>query len=563
MAITTSGYGVNVLPQAPVVDPRMYAFNPSQILEGANQTLETLGTVDKLRAFKEQQKEQQATRDARIAHIKAISDLAVLQANHEHAIDTAKKTAELAGYGLKTAQDTGSLATLPEEQSLAAAKRGFEGLDVKSKTESYEKDRALADRVKAATAQQLEAEARWRDAEANKANAEAKAGKPTKDEVAIALEKEIGQFAVQAGLPVDTVKELRDSKELNDPKWGGIPIGAEFASLMKIKPDQYANVYEHISPELKAALAGASKKVGLLAPGNIDLSTRPVVHNDDGTVSTLRSISIGTDRGEVLIPTISPDGKQLTNDQAIELFKQTGQHLGVFATPEAATAAAKAISKAQGEKLSPATAKPNVVKVDKDFNIVTPKEEKPKDAAKEEKAQVKEEKEQADHSGIFDAGLVLTQSLKALKNAKTPIEVRAAKRLVGYTLSKFAPMVVPALGRGAGMAVGAATSLPVTAAYEANKYGGQALGALTGKGWEKGENVVGMELRGLNADSMDESTKNAQIDEISQRIRMTMASDRLSEEQKWQEVAKLIDKREMIWTAAERESDNRGNPRGF
>lgn len=84
-------------------------------------------------------------------------------------------------------------------------------------------------------------------------------------------------------------------------------------------------------------------------PGNIDLSKRPIVHNPDGTISTIRSMSVNMDGLEVLLPTLSPDGKQLSDDEAIELYKSTGQHLGKFKTVDEATAFAKALSKHQGE----------------------------------------------------------------------------------------------------------------------------------------------------------------------------------------------------------------------
>ena len=86
---------------------------------------------------------------------------------------------------------------------------------------------------------------------------------------------------------------------------------------------------------------------GMLEAGNIDLTKRPVVKNADGSISTVRSISVNFDGKEVLIPTVSDDGKILSNAKAIEQYKATGRHLGMFRSPGTATAYAEKLHKQQ------------------------------------------------------------------------------------------------------------------------------------------------------------------------------------------------------------------------
>ena len=85
----------------------------------------------------------------------------------------------------------------------------------------------------------------------------------------------------------------------------------------------------------------------MLEPGNIDLTKRPSVPTGDGRFASVRTAGFNFGGKEYNLPTVSDDGRLLSNDEAIAQFRKTGKHLGVYRTPEAAAAAAEALHKDQ------------------------------------------------------------------------------------------------------------------------------------------------------------------------------------------------------------------------
>lgn len=94
---------------------------------------------------------------------------------------------------------------------------------------------------------------------------------------------------------------------------------------------------------------------GMVEAGNIDLNNRPVVKNPDGSISTVRSVGVNLDGKEYLLPSVSDDGKILSTDEAVNQFRNTGKHLGVFNTPEDATNYAKSLHNQQDMAYNNAT----------------------------------------------------------------------------------------------------------------------------------------------------------------------------------------------------------------
>lgn len=119
------------------------------------------------------------------------------------------------------------------------------------------------------------------------------------------------------------------------------PSGDQRSSLDELNP-------------LRGAETAQAEEVptqGMLSPGNIDLSNRQQVRNEDGKISTVRSISFqGVDGSEVLIPTVV-NGKIVSDKEAISHYRTTGEHLGKFDSVEAANTYAEQLHQRQAKSL--------------------------------------------------------------------------------------------------------------------------------------------------------------------------------------------------------------------
>jgi hypothetical protein len=87
---------------------------------------------------------------------------------------------------------------------------------------------------------------------------------------------------------------------------------------------------------------------GRYGKGNIDLNNRRVVKNKDGSISTERSFSFYDENtGKEVLITQVVNGKVVSEDEAIDHYYKTGEHLGRFDTPDEADEYAERLHKRQ------------------------------------------------------------------------------------------------------------------------------------------------------------------------------------------------------------------------
>lgn len=166
---------------------------------------------------------------------------------------------------------------------------------------------------------------------------------PAEDPVRGPASPNLGARRIFTGMMQRRAQQLPVEQEAPSPEAPG-PVAANLAAVAPFRPA--------LGPEAPPATAAP------IEPGNINLSMRPAVANPDGTVSSVRSKSFGFDGREVLLPTVSDDGRIMSDQEAIFQYKATGKHLGIFPTPEAATAYAERLHQDQARGIDTNTGQP-------------------------------------------------------------------------------------------------------------------------------------------------------------------------------------------------------------
>lgn len=118
-----------------------------------------------------------------------------------------------------------------------------------------------------------------------------------------------------------------------------------------------------LAPIINKMAASRDRRAALPAtgPGTISLTDRVPAKNEDGSISTVRSMSINEDGKEILIPTVI-NGRVVSDDEAVREYHRTGQHLGIFPSVAAANAYAQKLHEDQAAGRFPPNASDEFLK---------------------------------------------------------------------------------------------------------------------------------------------------------------------------------------------------------
>jgi len=109
-----------------------------------------------------------------------------------------------------------------------------------------------------------------------------------------------------------------------------------------------------ISPVIQLGTNIYNKNKKDFGLGNINLANRPKVKNPDGSISTIRSMSFNENGKEVLIPTVI-NGRIVSDEEAINHYRKSGEYLGKFDSVEEANSYAEQLHKEEEMRIKPIT----------------------------------------------------------------------------------------------------------------------------------------------------------------------------------------------------------------
>ena len=145
----------------------------------------------------------------------------------------------------------------------------------------------------------------------------------------------IEEYITNFGTP-ETQTAIKDNLDA-ETRRDGLKMGLDYQS-------EYPAA---LTSRVKGASPTPAGNFDMVSPGNLDLNNRPNVR-DGNNIATVKSMSSDFDGKEVLYPGVSRAGKILSPEDARGEYLKTGENLGTFPNPDAATKYAKELSAAQG-----------------------------------------------------------------------------------------------------------------------------------------------------------------------------------------------------------------------
>jgi len=241
----------------------------------------------------------------------------------------------------------------------------------------------------------------------------------------VKAEKAYADFAAEVAAKTASDKAAAlaaESKEVQDAAKEREKTEREITAFIGREAQERAQERLKVQEQADADLAESR---GLLEKGNINLHNRPVVRNEDGSISTVRSASFYDKGQHVLVPTVDDTGKVLSLREAWEKYLLTEKHLGKFATSDDATAYAIKLHQYQAQEYADGSQK----MLDADARSREQRIAAEKEAY--EKLKVLAEKYGLDTTGLYQAmtdRILAIQDEPRVKAAKERADVEGQNR---------------------------------------------------------------------------------------------------------------------------------------